>query len=787
MKVARAVPFGPEDEWLTPGLFALVLSILIFVAFPQVLLGVETFIIRDYGFFAYPLASFQRDCFWHGELPFWNPYNNCGVPFLAQLNTISLYPPSLIYLTLPLGWSLSFFCLLHLFWAGLGMYFLAHRWSGSHLAAAVAGVGFAFSGLSLNLLMWPSHIATYSWMPWVVLTVETAWRKGGMDVIRAGFAGALQMLAGGPETILFTWVLLAAIWIVEHFRGPEQASASLNQVPGRTADLRQSPAVMRRRAAARFATVVVLVACLSAIQLLPFLDLAAHSQRDRNYSDARWSMPARGWGSFFVPLVFGRVGEGGVFFQHEQFWTSSYYLGIIMLLLAMLAIWINRSRRVWLLSAASVLAFVLAQGPRTFLYQWLVQLIPILGPMTYPVKYVLVIAFAVPLLAAFAVARIRRIPEGQSRATLKRLIILGSLFVGVIAAVLGWAWLRPFHFDDPSAETRNGLGRVLALALTLAVLIALVRSRSVRQFRVLSLGLLLALWLDVWTHAPNQNPTVTPQVYEPGAIRAELKMQPQPALGQTRVMLSPMAEETFNHLPSENVKDAYLARRLGYFSDCNLLDEVPKVNGFFSLYPGHCYIVSSLLYFATNSSFPRLADFLAVSHITAPGEFTQWEPRNTYLPMVTAGQKPVFLDDTNTVRQMLGPNFDGSKMVYLPPETQTRVTVSKATGARVLWSRFGRARVEAEAEAKEASMVVFSQSYYHCWRAYIDEQPTVLLRANYAFQAVQIPPGRHHIRLVYEDRAFQAGAALSGLGLLGCLSAWFILRRREKLHNGGGS
>src|SRR5271165_7099564 len=105
----------------TPLRFGLLLGLLIFAAFPQVLLGLETFVVRDYGFFVYPLAHFQQECFRHGELPFWNPYNNCGVPFLAQWNTMPLYPLSLIYLLLPLQWSLSFFCLLHLWFAGFGM------------------------------------------------------------------------------------------------------------------------------------------------------------------------------------------------------------------------------------------------------------------------------------------------------------------------------------------------------------------------------------------------------------------------------------------------------------------------------------------------------------------------------------------------------------------------------------------------------------------------------------------------------------------------------------------
>src|SRR5258708_104976 len=177
---------------LTGPRFALLLALLIFVQFPQVLLGLQTFVVRDYGFFAYPLAHFQQECFWRGELPSWNPYNNCGVPFLAQWNTMPLYPPSLIYLLLPLTWSLSFFCLLHLFIAGLGMYFLARRWTSSPMAAAVAGGMFFFNAFSPNPPLWPNPTPTPSLSPPVVFCRESPWRDGGRKLILAAIVGSLQ-------------------------------------------------------------------------------------------------------------------------------------------------------------------------------------------------------------------------------------------------------------------------------------------------------------------------------------------------------------------------------------------------------------------------------------------------------------------------------------------------------------------------------------------------------------------------------------------------------------------
>src|SRR6266481_4110499 len=120
--------------------FAGTLAVLIFAAFPGVLLNASSFVYRDFGQFGYPLAHYYRESFWRGEVPLWNPLNNCGIPFLAQWNTIVFYPLSLVYLLLPLSWSLSVFCLLHLFLAGLGMYFLTWRWTNNRLAAAVAGL-----------------------------------------------------------------------------------------------------------------------------------------------------------------------------------------------------------------------------------------------------------------------------------------------------------------------------------------------------------------------------------------------------------------------------------------------------------------------------------------------------------------------------------------------------------------------------------------------------------------------------------------------------------------------
>ncbi|MCX6891834.1 MAG: hypothetical protein NTX51_09955 [Verrucomicrobia bacterium] len=313
-------------KWLTHRRFALLLGLLILTAFPGVLLGARTFVIRDFGMFGYPLAHFQRQTFWQGELPLWNPLNNCGIPFLAQWNTLTLYPPSLVYLLLPLSWSLPFFCLAHLFWGGLGMYLLALSCTRNRLAAALAGIVFAFNGLSLNALMWPNIEAALGWLPWVIYLGRRGWHGERNGLICTVLAGAMQMLTGGPEPILFTWIILAAF--------------ACGDCICRSSDC--------GRIILRFGLMGFLVALVSAVQLLPFLELLAHSQRDSGYGSAShdWAMPFWGWANFLVPLFRTAPTAQGVFFQNGQYWTSSYYAGVGTVLLVGVAVWRARGWRV---------------------------------------------------------------------------------------------------------------------------------------------------------------------------------------------------------------------------------------------------------------------------------------------------------------------------------------------------------------------------------------------------------------------------------------------------------
>jgi hypothetical protein len=355
---------------------------------------------------------------------------------------------------------------------------------------------------------------------------------------------------------------------------------------------------------------------------------------------------------------------------------------------------------------------------------------------------------------------------------------LGGILLVLLGGILFWTQLAPQPSDEPATALLNGFSRAGFLIFTGAILYALTRTATSALLRFAPLLLLLVAWADVFTHQPAQNPTVPPWIYSPGMARDRLALTPPPTLGGSRVMVSPSAAQDFVSFGSHNSKDNFIAKQLGYCANGNLLDAVPKVDGFFSLTPRESDEVLSLFYTTTNATYSGFENFLGVSHRTAPDAVFHWQSRANFLPLVTVGQNPVFLDDQNTLSALTRNNFDGSKVVFLPEQSRSLVTVSNSTEAKILSSKFGNDTADIEAEAATPSLIVVAQTYYHNWQAEIDGVPTPLLRANVAFQAVQIPAGTHKIHLFYRDRAFAIGATISICMWIFCLVSLLLIYGR---------
>jgi hypothetical protein len=780
-------PAAFADEWFTPGRFLALLALCIFAAFPEVVLGSHTFYYRDFGHFAYPLAQYHRECFWRGEIPLWNPYNSCGLPHLAQWNTMCLYPGALIYLLGPMPWALGWFSLSHLLLAGAGAYRLAHHWTGNRFAASVGGLAFAFNGFTLHAVMWPNNVAALAWAPWLWLlvarhsNVESCERPansrhwnvellGGRTLLLAALVGAMQMLAGAPEVILFTWAIAAALALVEGKRKMENGKSE-----GRG----------RLRPFAFCLLTFALTLLLSAAQLLPFLDLLRHSHRGTGFDDNLYAMPLWGWANFFVPLFRMTPDKLGVFTHVEQQWTSSYYPGIGILALAALAVWRRREPRVWLFAAIALLGVWLAMGQKAFLLDWLKAVCPPLGFIRFPIKYVMLPLMVLPFLAACGLALLRqpaasaekvaRHPNDEPRPPwFPPFTVMAAVVLVLYGGIHFWA-----KRDAAGAVgLQQGPWAVLGIVVTVSLLVRPLKTALLMSPRP-ELVVLSMLALDILTHAPRQNPTVITQAYEPDVAKFSTTM---PRLGEGRAMVSREMEGFMAHAHNPDALNYCIGARRALFANWNLLDGVPKANGFFSQFPRELSDTWWLLY-GHDRPFPeRFADFLGITRISSSETLFTWVHRTNALPLVTAGMEPVFTDATNTLRELVDTGYDPAGIVFLPKEllAVSRATNASAiTRATVLSTRWERESLSIKVEANAPVWVVIAQTYYHPWKAFEGDRELPIRRANHAFQAIEVTEGHHHIELRYVDHAFRLGALLSLTTL--ALVLFGLLRTRGPL------
>jgi len=471
-----------------------------------------------------------------------------------------------------------------------------------------------------------------------------------------------------------------------------------------------------------------------------------------------------------VPQFHATQSVLGTYHLADQYWTKSYYLGAGVLLLALIGIGRECRWRTWLLGGTAIVGLGLALGNAGYVYAWLKQVVPALSFMRYPIKFVALPVFALPLLAAYGFNSLQSASPESARRGQRALTLLGGLLLLIAAGILWAARSFPKPEESWSVTWQSALSRMGFLAGFIAVVCALLRVRAESLRRLLAVAVAALVALDLTTAGMRLHPTVTTRAFGP----LEFNMSFRPRLGEARALVSRQASALLTRAGTPDLVAYCVGIRGALYQNNNLLEGIPKVDGFCSLPLKEPAEVFSLLNRGTNLLVTPLADFLGVAQVTAPDSLFAWQSRSNFLPLVTAGQRPVFAGAKETLRAVAADNFEPRREVYLPMVARAEVGVTNVADARIISTQWAAQRARFSVETAAPAMVVIAQSYYHDWRAFVDGQPTRLWRANHAFQALEVSAGRHEVTLVYQDRAFQLGAMISALSLIACVV--FLIR-----------
>jgi hypothetical protein len=93
-----------------------------------------------------------------------------------------------------------------------------------------------------------------------------------------------------------------------------------------------------------------------------------------------------------------------------------------------------------------------------------------------------------------------------------------------------------------------------------------------------------------------------------------------------------------------------------------------------------------------------------------------------------------------------------------------------ATSASIL--HYDSQRVMLRAAARHPSILMLTDSNYPGWNVYVDGRKAELLKTNYLFRGVALPPGSHDVEFRYEPTSYAYGGGVSLIALAGIVLWW---------------
>jgi len=231
--------------------------------------------------------AYYREALLAGRLPLWNPFVGLGRPFLADIETGTLYPPNLLLLPLGVYGGTAVLLVLHqatAFFCGVR---LGRKLGAGAGPSLVVGAGIALASpftarlasgalpVYFSLCWWPALL-------WLGASLQDAWhpRTAG------GFAAvlALAILAGNPPILFVEFVgLLAFLLCRLDWKGTDWRTHLGNH--------------------AGLAMAAIIGAGLAGAQLLPFAELVGQGNRPLHAAAFAVAngMPPASWLSLIFP------------------------------------------------------------------------------------------------------------------------------------------------------------------------------------------------------------------------------------------------------------------------------------------------------------------------------------------------------------------------------------------------------------------------------------------------------------------------------------------------------
>ena len=691
-------------------------------------------------------GAYQYERLTRGEIPLWNPYNNGGLPFIADTQAAVFYPPrwatiALSHLTG--GWtynSLQMEMTAHVLLYTLLMYAFVRRLTRgnalSHAAALAAALIIGYGGYTTGYP--PLQLAVLeaaSWLPLTLIGILEATRRRTIDlrfIALAGFALGLSWMAGHPQTSWFITYLAAGYLAYCCY--------------------------CRRSGWARFASAFMLLGLvatgLTAATLFPGIEYLLHTSREELGFAAKGNgFPFRDIVQFVYP---GSVSQ----------W-SPLYVGLPALFFAGSAILCRaRQSRFWLPVAA--LATLLSLGENSVFYHASYHLIPGLRFFRGQERAALLVANSLAVLAGLGIAVFA---DWSNQAQGKRALNYWLRFTALLVIIALWVFVA---WSDDAARWGSLFEVAVRSAIVAAVFYAILR-HFLRAPRRASLQCALVALIAFELMSVNINQRAN---YDSIPYSKQLPMTPPPLI-QTVL-------DDADSLPFR--VDGFRGLRDNYGSLYGVMD-MRGISPLFLKGPQAIiyrdYVNNPLAWelFAVKYIFSGSGSLSPPTVVIDRGRDQDGEvflhkledPRPF---AILYYQADVVDSDEWALELMTDPRYDEREQIVLHQPPTLELQKSVAAGSAQVQS-FAPEQITLDINTSENAILSLSLPHYPGWQARLNGQATDIIRAYAGLIAIEIPGGQHRLTLEFAPRSFAIGALISLVSWLGLAAFALVTVRRR--------
>jgi hypothetical protein len=726
----------------------------------------------------YPRRALATHTIRSGEIPLWNPYDFCGAPFLANFQSGVFYPVNLVlYLCDPLR-AMGYYLFFHFLLAAVFMFLFLRSRRLTVFASFGGGIILMLCGYLVTRVGHPTFVATAAWVPGLLWCTERLFRRPGLRrAVWLGLCHAGMVLAGFPQTAFHGSYALAAYAIYRAWSGPGT-------------DHRSSWRTLLWVGGA-----MVLSSCVSLVQILPTYEFIRFCTRrffpyESILSSAHHPVSLI---KYLVPDFLGNPLDGTVWSTwlqrgdghfSQNYVSTTGYVGILPVLLAWVGLFARRRGALFFLGMA-IAALLIVFGTPLFriAYQFPGFNFSRIDRMIF------IYMLSMGALAAWGIAGLEThrdpdpIPVKRTLVPILALVVL--FWIAFLVTHLGpsrvYGAITQGRFQ-PLSDWEDVRGHALRAGILLTLGAATVALRLGGRVSVHALrgAILILLLVDLFPYGYPFNVTRPyGDAYPPTPLTDELQDSP----GPVRVMRLYGDVLLPNTAGVYGVSDAqgYNALTLDYYME--LMERVQ---------PG---IVRNRR--ISNLSRPQsiespIVDMLSVNRFLTLERTARGLPAAVAMMNEGAMERAhlvpraeMIRDKTEMLDRLSSPDFDPARVVYLTPqgdaalpETRRNLGEEETPGTAEI-TKFRTGEVMVTCAADHDAWLVLAETYYPGWKAWVDDEPARVWRANHVQRAVLVPAGQHTVRFRYEPMTFRIGATVSLISLsLGIVALVVPVKKR---------